>query len=263
MSVRLTEGLVSRLKPNGKAVRVSDSVVSGLVLRISPSGAKSYAVAYYPNRLAKYHSLGRTPPLPLDEARRRASAFLLNPKAMLKESQSQTFKQVAENWWHREVKPRHLRTEHEMRRMLDVYVYPKLGDTIIDDVTKTELTKLSDTLTDTRGKRQAQRVMGLIGQVLRWHEARTEDFRAPALRSHRSNTRSHRNRVLTHDELRVFWVCATDMGAYGAFLRLALLTAQRREKIVCMRRDEFAADVWTPAVVDREKGHIGKIFLMN
>ncbi|MBV1917124.1 MAG: hypothetical protein KUG65_03575, partial [Sphingomonadaceae bacterium] len=47
------------------------------------------------------------------------------------------------------------------------------------------------------------------------------------------------------DELRIFWKVATDAGTYGAFLQICLLTAQRRIKVVEMKRSQLTSTgVW-------------------
>ena len=63
-----------------------------------------------------------------------------------------------------------------------------------------------------------------------------------------------RSRVLTDEEIRLLWAIAADAGAYGAFLRMALLTAQRRAKVVAMRWSDIDDEgVWTIPVEPREK----------
>jgi integrase len=50
-------------------------------------------------------------------------------------------------------------------------------------------------------------------------------------------------------------------GQYGDFVRLALLTAQRREKLIGLRWDDITDGVWTIRTEAREKGNPGKLKL--
>jgi integrase len=57
------------------------------------------------------------------------------------------------------------------------------------------------------------------------------------------------------------WRAAEQAGVFGAFLRLLLLTGQRREKVATMRWDDLVGDVWTIRTATREKGNAGSLKL--
>src|SRR5262249_2028404 len=79
------------------------------------------------------------------------------------------------------------------------------------------------------------------------------------VRGMRRGSPTRRDRVLNDDELRAVWAAAD--GRYGAFVKLALLTAQRREKIASMKWDDLDGSVWTIATEAREKGNPGELVL--
>jgi integrase len=56
-----------------------------------------------------------------------------------------------------------------------------------------------------------------------------------------------RDRVLTDDEIRIFWKACGEVGEpYGSALKILLLTGARREEVVAMTRGELSDDgVWT------------------
>lgn len=76
---------------------------------------------------------------------------------------------------------------------------------------------------------------------------------------HRNNGSDHkRQRVLTDDEVRALWKAAD--GTFGALLKTALLTAQRKDKVATMKWDDIADGVWTiPS--EREKSNAGSLQL--
>ena len=56
-----------------------------------------------------------------------------------------------------------------------------------------------------------------------------------------SNKEHARSRVLTDTELKVLW---NESGFFGNFCRFALLTGQRREKLLGLRYDDVRNGVW-------------------
>jgi integrase len=67
-----------------------------------------------------------------------------------------------------------------------------------------------------------------------------------------SNKDHARERVLTEGELRTLWQAD---GLFGNFTKLALLTGQRREKLLTMRYDDVRNGVWYIRTEAREKGN--------
>ena len=73
---------------------------------------------------------------------------------------------------------------------------------------------------------------------------------------------SKRARILDDDEIRTVWTAAKANGTFGAIIRLALLTAQRRQKIMSMRWEDVTIDgVWNIPAEPREKGSGGALVL--
>ena len=50
-------------------------------------------------------------------------------------------------------------------------------------------------------------------------------------------------------------------GTFGALVRLALLTAQRQDKLASIKWSDVRDGVWTIATEDREKGNAGELVL--
>ena len=70
--VKLTPRLVDGESPEGKPFEVRDTVLSGLLLRVQPSGVRSYV---YEWRRGKRRTLGRHPVMTVDQARRKATIY--------------------------------------------------------------------------------------------------------------------------------------------------------------------------------------------
>jgi integrase len=89
--------------------------------------------------------------------------------------------------------------------------------------------------------------------ISKWVQQRDESYNPP-LTSGMSRVpkgEGRRKRILADEEIRAVWRIP---GQYGDFVRLALLTAQRREKLTRMQWNDIKDGVWTIRTEPREKG---------
>jgi integrase len=132
---------------------------------------------------------------------------------------------------------------------LERLVLPTIGMRQINEIKRTEITRLLDDIEDASGPGMADYILAIIRRVMAWHETRDDDFISPIRRgmAKTSVKKRKRKRILGDNELRAVWRAAeADTGPYGAMLRFILLTACRREEAAGMRRkSELSGTVWT------------------
>jgi len=73
----------------------------------------------------------------------------------------------------------------------------------------------------------------------------------------RNGADSRRTRILEDEEIRVLWKVADELGAYGALLKVLLLTAQRRDKVLTMNWAHLVDKIWLIRTEKCEKGKCG------
>ena len=59
----------------------------------------------------------------------------------------------------------------------------------------------------------------------------------------------------------MLWKVADELGAYGALLKVLLLTAQRRDKILTMNSAHIVDNIWLIRTEKGEKGNAGTLVL--
>jgi integrase len=100
---------------------------------------------------------------------------------------------------------------------------------------------------------------------MNWYATRHDDYASPLVRGMRrwNPTENARDRILDDNELKAVWQVAESNGTFGALVRLALLTASRRDKLGSMKWADVSEDgVWSiPAASSREKGTAGELKL--
>ena len=116
-----------------------------------------------------------------------------------------------------------------------------------------------------KGAWTADHVLSIIRKIANWYATRSDTYRSPFVVGMRRTKieQRERSRILTKtapgeddEELKRVWRAAESAGTFGAFVRVLLLTAQRRDKVARMRWDQITPDgIWKIPVNAREKGH--------
>ena len=102
-----------------------------------------------------------------------------------------------------------------------------------------DVSKLLDKVETKSGQRQANLTLAVFSSMANWYAAREDDYRSPVVRGMKRGDSAGRDRILDDDELRAVWKQAEANGTFGAFVRLSLLTGQRKEKVAAMRWDDI------------------------
>jgi integrase len=268
MRKTLTDKGVAALKPRPQRYALPDPELRGHYVRVTPAGAKSFVtVARDPYGKQIWTNIGAADVLKIEEARDKARAAIKRIKAGQPAVEPppvkpDTFKAVAEAWLQRHVAKKKLRTQGEIERCLNRYVYPHWAGRDFISIKRSDITALLDHVEDNHGTRQADAVMAHLRGIANWHAKRDDDYVSPFVRGMRRHDGGARERILDDDELRLVWKQAEANGTFGAIIRLLLLTGQRREKVVTMKWADVRLDgVWTIATAEREKGNAGTLLL--
>ena len=169
---------------------------------------------------------------------------------------------MAENWFSRHVLAQKFRTEHEIRRCLTRYLYPRLADRDFVSIRRTDISALLDHIEDHHGSRTADVALGHVRNIATWFASRNDDYVSPfTARNLRRHTKPARSRILADAELKVVWKQAEVEGKFGSIIRLLLLTAQRCDKVLTMKWSDIVDGTWIIATAEREKTNGGPLAL--
>ena len=169
---------------------------------------------------------------------------------------------IAALWLEKKVEGEGHRSAYEQRRILGRYVLPRIGTRVFTDLKRSDVTLLLDAISEQHGKPQADAVLRVLSAMSSWWATRDDTYRAPFVRGMRRSPPVRRDRILDDTELRILWNAAGSYGSLGALFKLALLTAQRREKLFTMAWADIDANgVWSVPQQEREKGVGGALKL--
>ena len=254
----LTDTTIAALKPKSKRYTVADPLLPGHYVRVSPTGAKTFAViARDPRGKQVLATIGAAAIYPIAQAREKAREAIKAIKAGEDHAGPQSFESVASQWLKHHVEARGLRSERELRRSLDKHILPAWGGRDFTSIRRGDVAKLLDSVVDSSGPVAADHTLSVIRGLCNWYTTRNENYISPIVKGmRRSNPKERaRVRILDDDEIRAVWQAASENGTFGAFLRVLLLTAQRRDKVASMKWTDVSVDgVWNIPAEAREKG---------
>jgi hypothetical protein len=155
---------------------------------VQASGAKAFVtVARDPNGKQVWHTDGNADVLKIDDAREQARTAIKRIKAGLPAIEPpavkpDSFKAVAENWLQRHVAAKQLRSEREIRRSLEMYVYPHWAERDFISIKRSDVAALLDHIEDNHGSRMADVVLAYLRGMANWFSGRDDDYISPFVR---------------------------------------------------------------------------------
>jgi integrase len=251
----LTDALCRTKPPRAGRLEIADLRQAGLVLRITPNGARSFAYRFrHPHsRKTLRATIGPYPATTLEAARKRAKQMAAqiadgtNPieakNAEREAASTRTFQALADRYL-KEHAERHKRprSAEEDRRNLAVHVLPKWAKRDFRAIRRADVIEVIESIVSAGKHAAGNRVHSLISKVFSFAIDADLLEANPAARLRKRGVEKVGRRVLDDTEIRTFWrgiVLPPVSRQVGLALRLALLTATRASEIAGARTAEF------------------------
>jgi integrase len=266
-------------RAGGRRLELRDSNVSGLLLRITPKGSATWSLQYRRKgeRMPVRMWLGTYPDLGLADARKKAletrtgiakgvdpieakaaerAAKVAEEAKEVEQAARVTFGEVADEY----LKGR-IGKEKNRRKLGHMFTnaFGPLRPKAIADVTAEDAMAVHRKIVRRGAKAQAAHVFGYVRAVLNYAVEQGYIATAPALKGKVKTKSTPRDRILSVEELRVFWTrlnSASLPDDWKIILRLQLLLAPRIGEVAGIARHEVdvEARTWTlPGDVTKNK----------
>jgi integrase len=260
----LTQNHLAKLPRRAKRYYMADPVQQGLILRIPPQGPIGYSAVAWRGGKQSWMAVGSTATISLEEARALARDACRKIQSGLPRTVAplHSVSAICDLWLKLKADGEGYRTAPERRRIIERYIRPHIGDRVFTDLRRSDIANLLDLLAERHGKAMADQVLKALAAVSHWYESRDDDYRSPLTRGMRRSPATPRERVLGDDEIRIVWELASESGPYGALLKVALLSGQRRAKLEGLRWEQIdASGTWHIPREAREKQTAGDLKL--
>jgi integrase len=261
----LTDVMVAALpRRPGQTYYIPDPEMPKFGVRVRPAGPGTFTtICRDPYGKQRWTRIGSTAEISIAQAREKAREVIRRVEAGLEpfeppKPQPDSVADVAENWLHRHVAKKKLRTAPEMQRIIERYINPHIGQLNFVDLRRKQIAELLDHIEDHHGAHTADATLSVLRSMATFEQSRNEDYALPFVRNMRRVATQHRSRsrVLDDAELQAVWRHAEGAGAYGALVRLLLLTAQRRDKVIDIKWSDITTHgVWVIRTEEGEEGN--------
>ncbi|MCO6422242.1 tyrosine-type recombinase/integrase [Sinorhizobium meliloti] len=241
---------------------IPDAGQPGLYLVVQPSGSMSWAFRYrHAGRPRKMtigpFVLGEDATFTLAKARESAQEASRvvsdgrDPAEVREQEKAQTpepepvkvdlVEDVLDEFVKRHVKKKNREsTQKNTEAFIDKRIRPEWKDRDIRSITKRDVVKLLDDIADDGATESAARVRAILSKFFNWAVDRDIVDASPVPKGSTAKQGASRERVLTDEEVRLVWLACEKVGwPFGPFVKLLILTAQRRNEVAHAVRSEF------------------------
>jgi integrase len=262
MSKSLTVKAIENFKPGASRREVPDGEVRGLYLQIFPSGKHSWAFRYRFGGRTRKLTIGASPEIGLKAARDLARAAHLqvaggeDPGAVKQAARTgakalparDTVEKVAAQFLARHVRNLGTVTRNEVGRVIAKEILPAFRGRRLSEIKRPDVIEWLDTIVDRGAPISANRALSWFKGLCNFAVERGVIDVSPIAAIKPPSPEAPRDRVLSDDELRGAWEAADALEpVYGSFIKLLILTGQRRSEVAELRWAEIDLEkrVWT------------------
>lgn len=282
---KINKSTVDQAKPGERDAFIWDRDIPGFGLKVTPAGGKVYVFQYRiaapgeaARTTAKRYTIGKHGPLTPDQARKRAKELAalvtqgidprqqeLDAKAAIERQKAEQaeqerratdleFGRIADLWladYETTPKPtggkRSPASVRLAKTVVECHLRPKLAGKPMPDIGRDDLEPIIDAIP--AANQAMRRTVHVYASVLwGWAVRRRHATENPLLAMEKPAAPVARDRALKDVELLAVWNAAADLPApFDAFMRLLILTGQRRGEVAGMMWNEMDRDsaTWT------------------
>jgi integrase len=257
--MRFTDKGIAALKPKAERYEVWEDGKTGLGVRVSTRGRKSWIYMYRFDGRARRMTLGTYPPLTLANARvLQAKAKESKEKGedpgvahiaeRRAERQAHTVADLVEEYLEKHARP-NKRSAAADERTLQKEIIPVWGRRKAKEITRRDIITILDNVVDRGSPVMANRLLALLRRMFAFAVERDILGATPCVLIKAPTKETPRDRVLSSTEIATFWH-GLEKASMAPLTRLALqlmlVTAQRRNEVVSAPWSEFSLSegVW-------------------
>ncbi|SHG42320.1 Site-specific recombinase XerD [Fodinibius roseus] len=262
---KLTHSFITNLDEPKKRTDYADTLVKGLVLRITPTGYKSFCFRY--GAKGKRYTIGKFPTIGLADARSISKDLRIevaqgnDPQAekikKRERGDSESFRELTEEFKDKHLPTLRESTSYEYERIIDKELIPVLGKYGIDEITKDRIRNLLDQKAyEDESPTMANRIRARLSKIYSFGIERGLVNQNPVQNiSTYDSGRNKRERFYNKKELKKLWKAFNNEDEpIRSLFKILLLCGQRKGETSRMKWEDINDGIWTiPASESKSK----------
>ncbi|REL39127.1 site-specific integrase [Rhodohalobacter sp. SW132] len=252
---KLSHTFIKKLKNPRTRIEYSDTVVDGLVLRVTKTGHKSFCFRY--GASGKRYTIGKFPTLGLADARKVSKklaidvAMGIDPMKKRKQKErddKNTFNNLTANFIKYYTPSLRPKTKYEYERIINKELIPEFGSSKLKDITRAEIQKFLDRVADKRDKAtMSNRIRSVLSRLFSYAIDRGMTENNPVISiPPRKKGENKRERYYSEKEIKKLWSAfEQESEPIQSLFKILLLCGQRKGETSRMRWSDIESGVWT------------------
>lgn len=244
---KLEARTIPSLRTRDKRYDVFDVLLPSFGIRVSPSGRKAWFVFTRTAGIQRRITLGVYPSMSLAEARDAARISLSSApaEAAVLPVPVLVLRDAIPEFVEKHARPKN-RSWRDTQR--DLLKFDAIADLPLSQIRRPDVVRVLDSIIAAGAATRANRALAAIKKLFAWYLDRGAIETNPIAGLKPPSKEISRDRVLNEQELRKCWAAAeAEEWPFGQFVKVLLLTAQRRGEVAEMKWSEidFDAAIWT------------------
>jgi integrase len=272
-AINFTASFIQHMKPTDVRTEYWDSGVTGLGIRISPSGRKTWFFFYRFKGRSRRYTIGTFPSISLADAREHTRKLELNlktqgedPASLKQENRKAQNGADLVSYFIENYAKRKKKSWRKDEKMLRADFIPRFKHHKLKDIHKRDIIGLIEKVIERGSPIQANRVFAVVRKMFNFAiEEDLIDF-SPCYGISLRSPEKQRDRVLEGDELRKLWtVLSSEKSDTSTMLKIMLLTGQRGGEVSSMEWNDIKieSNVWVIPASKAKNGLEHRVPLSN
>ncbi|MCW9708084.1 tyrosine-type recombinase/integrase [Fodinibius salsisoli] len=254
--LKLTDPFIRHYPAPNKRTEIYDEHTSGLAVRITAKGTKSFVYRYRFNDKVRRFTIGRFPKTSLAEARERAGELErkvsegIDPmeakKARKSKPQPKKFEYLANQFKKKHLPTLKESTQKTYTERIDGEMIPAFKGMAVKNISRGVIIELLEDILDRGSPYQSNRVRAILSSMFSFGVQREIAEYNPVKTIKPLGKEEKRDRVLEEDEIKKLWEgFGTIKQPTGSLFRMLLLLGQRLGETRRMKWEHIEDGIWT------------------
>lgn len=252
---KLTHPFISNLDKPKKRTEYYDTIVDGLLLRVTKAGHKAFALAYGPK--GKRYTIGTFPSVGLAEAREVAKKLRIeialgnDPQAEKianrNKPKAKTVEDLAKAFKKRHLPKLRQSTRDDYERRIDNKILPELGKIPLESITRLDIIELLEKIAeDEQAPVNSNRIRSILSSMFSFGVNRGMLEQNIVFSIKPLGKVSRRKRYYSPDEIKRIWdAFELEEEPYRSLFKFLQICGQRSGETRQMRWDYIENGIWT------------------